>query len=82
MSQVRFFPKQHKKSQNSPEKKFASSVDEMDGVAVLANASGSTLTKLVTNSGCLICGSIQNYSHRRTSLNGKVADLPQGICKI
>ena len=48
---------------------------------MLANASGSTPTNLVTNSGCLICGSIQNDSHRRTSLNGKVAFLAQGICQ-
>ena len=54
----------------------------MDGVGVLANASGNTPTKLVTNSGCLICGSIQNDTRRRTSLNGKVADLRQRICDI
>ena len=70
---------QHEKSQTSLEKKFASNVGKMDGVGVLANASGSTPTKLVTNSGCLICGSIQNDSRRRTSLNGKVADLPLGL---
>ena len=34
--------KQHKKSQNSPEKKFASNAGKMDGVGVLANASGNT----------------------------------------
>ena len=59
---------------------MASNAGKMDGVGVLANASGNTPTKLVTNSGCLICGSIQNDSRRRTSLNGKVADLPQRIC--
>ena len=61
-------------------KKFVSNVGKMDGVGVLANASGSTPTKLVTNSGCLLCGSIQNDSRRRTSLKGKVADLRQRIC--
>ena len=48
---------------------------------MLANDSGSTPTKLVTNSGCLICGSIQNDSRRRTSLNGKVGDLRQRMCE-
>ena len=62
------------------EKKFVSNVGKMDGVGVLANASGSTPTKLFTNSGCLLCGSIQNHSRRRTGLNGKVANLQQRIC--
>ena len=37
-------------------------VGKMDGIRVLANASGSTPTKLVTNSGCLLCGTIQSNS--------------------
>ena len=60
--------KQHEKAQKSLRKNFASNVSKMDGVGVLANDSGRTPTKLVTNSGCLICGSIQNDSRRRTSL--------------
>ena len=72
--------KQHDKAVCNTEKKFVSNVGKMDGVGVLANASGSTPTKLVTNSGCLLCGSIQNDSRRRTSLKGKVADLRQRIC--
>ena len=53
---------------------------KMDGVRVLANASSSTPTKLVVNSGCLLCGTIQSNSRRRTSLSGKVTDLRQRIC--
>ena len=55
----------------------------MDDVGVLANASGSTLTKLVANSGCFLCGTIQSDSGSQedmTSLSGKVADLRQRIC--
>ena len=48
---------------------------------MLANDSGRTPTKLVTNSGCPICGSIQNDSRRRTSLKGRVTDLRQRMCK-
>ena len=87
MSNVRFSREKAKRREKATregskltEKIFASNVGKMDGIGVLANASGSTPTKLVTNSGCLICGSIQNDSRRRTSLTGKVADLRQRIC--
>ena len=54
----------------------------MDDVGVLANASGSTPTKFVTNSGCVFCGCEQSDSRKRMSLNGKVTDLRQRICDI
>ena len=73
--------KQHEKAQKSLRKNFPSKVRKMDGVGVLANDSSNTPTKLVANSGCLICGSIQNDSRRRTSLKGRVTDLRQRMCK-
>ena len=48
---------------------------------MFANASDSTPTKLVSNSGCLLCGTVQSDSRRRTSLSGKVTDLRQRICE-
>lgn len=48
---------------------------------MFANASDSTQTKLVSNSGCLLCGTVQSDSRRRTSLSGKVTDLRQRICE-
>lgn len=48
---------------------------------MFANASDSTPTKLVSNSGCLLCGTVQSDSRRKPSLSGKVTDLRQRICE-
>lgn len=50
----------------------------MDGV----NALTSTPTKISSIAGCVLCGSEEKDSRKKTKLNGKVSDLQERICAI
>ena len=70
------------KTQLSQWEEIISDVGEMDGVGLLATASGRTPTKLVANSGCLLCGCEDSNSWKRTSLHRKVTELKERICNV